>query len=243
MLAAPCPGVGALSLRALLWDVDGTLAETERDGHRVAFNQAFECLGVDRHWNELEYGRLLAVTGGAERLLHDMPNWAAAPSEPGQRLDLARHIQRLKNSFYAELVRGGRIALRPGVREVVSEGRRQNVLQAIVTTTSRTNVDALLSVNLGNDWQKFFAAVVTGEDVERKKPDPQAYLRVLDQLHCEAAQTIAIEDSPAGLASAVAAGIATIVVRSQYFASFDTKAALAEVADFAAVSRLVFPAG
>jgi HAD superfamily hydrolase (TIGR01509 family) len=231
-----------VSLRALLWDVDGTLAETERDGHRVAFNQAFDSLGIDRQWDESEYGRLLAVTGGAERLLYDMQNWVAAPSEPGPRMDLARHIQRLKNNFYAELVRGGRITLRPGVREVLGEGRRQNMLQAIVTTTSRTNVDALLSVNLGNDWQNLFAAVVTGEDVQRKKPDPQAYLRVLEQLHCDAEQAIAIEDSPAGLASAVAAGIATIVVRSQYFAGFDTKAALADVADFAAVSRLVFRA-
>ncbi len=101
-------------------------------------------------------------------------------------MDLARHIQRLKNNLYAELVGGGRIALRPGVREVLSEGRRQNLLQAIVTTISRTNVDALLSVNLGNDGRNLFAAVVTGEEVERKKPDPQGYLRVLDQRHCEA---------------------------------------------------------
>jgi HAD superfamily hydrolase (TIGR01509 family) len=232
-----------MTLRAVLWDVDGTLAETERDGHRVAFNQAFVSLGIARHWDESEYGTLLAVTGGAERLLYDMPHWPEAPIQAGQRADLARRIQLLKNDYYAERVRDGHIALRPGVQTVLCECRRANLLQAIVTTTSRTNVDALLSVNLGGDWQALFAAVVTGEDVERKKPDPQAYRMVLAQLHCDPAHAIAIEDSPAGLASAVAAGIDTIIVRSHYFASFDAPAALIDLADFSSVFRTITASG
>ena len=228
-----------MNLCAVFWDVDGTLAETERDGHRVAFNSAFDHLGIDRHWDEVEYGQLLSVTGGAERLLHDMSCWRDPPPDDAQRINLARRIQGLKNDYYAELVRAGRIVLRPGVKAALDDFRQAGLLQAIVTTTSRANVDALLSVNLGGGWQTRFEAVVTGEDVQRKKPDPQAYRLALTQLRCDAAQAIAVEDSPAGMASAVAAGLPTIVVRSHYFPTFDVAPALAVVPDFVNFSSTI----
>ena len=105
-------------LQALLWDVDGTLAESERDGHRVAFNLAFEACGVPWRWDEARYGELLRITGGRERLLHDMQTQSDAPTMAAERAALAAAIHQRKNQFYAELVRGGGIPLREGVVEL-----------------------------------------------------------------------------------------------------------------------------
>ena len=102
-------------LKALLWDVDGTLAETERDGHLSAFNSAFESLNLPWRWSEPRYGELLAVTGGYERLLHDMSQRSEAPADAAERAQLARRIHREKNRAYEEIVRRGQLPLRPGV--------------------------------------------------------------------------------------------------------------------------------
>jgi HAD superfamily hydrolase (TIGR01509 family) len=204
-------------LRAVLWDVDGTLAETERDGHRVAFNQAFEICGLAWRWGETTYGQLLAVTGGRERLLHDMRHRPDAPASPTERDALAQRVHEIKNRCYAELVDKLGIPLRPGVRELVDEVACRGAANAIVTTTSRANVDALLGKHLGRRWADGFAAVVCAEDVQRKKPDPAAYLEALARLRLEAADAIAIEDAPAGVTAARSAGCAVIVTRSVYF--------------------------
>ena len=135
----------AAELRALLWDVDGTLAETERDGHRIAFNLAFERLGLGWRWDEARYVELLAVTGGRERLLHDMAGRSDAPALAGERLALAAELHRLKNGFYAERVRAGAVALRPGVVGLMAQCADQGVRMAIATTTSRANILVSLS--------------------------------------------------------------------------------------------------
>jgi beta-phosphoglucomutase-like phosphatase (HAD superfamily) len=140
---------GMFMLRALLWDVDGTVAETERDGHRVAFNEAFELAGLPWHWDVAHYGRLLEITGGRERLLADMAERVGAPLRPEDREALARHLHGLKNEGYARLVNAGGIAARPGVLEVMAAARAAGLRQAIVTTTSRSNVQALLGKLLG----------------------------------------------------------------------------------------------
>ena len=183
----PCPGragrrhPGLAMIQALLWDVDGTLAETERDGHRPAFNQAFAALGLDWHWDELRYGELLRITGGRERLLADMATRSDAPPAV-ERERLAQQLHRLKNRFYAERVAAGHIALRPGVRELVDEAGARGLRQAIVTTTSRSNVHALLLRHFGPQWQQRFPVQVCGEDVAAKKPDPEAHRRALQAL-------------------------------------------------------------
>jgi HAD superfamily hydrolase (TIGR01509 family) len=205
-------------LRALLWDVDGTLAETERDGHRVAFNQAFEAAGLPWRWDVAHYGRLLAVTGGRERLLADMAARADAPATTAERESLARALHARKNRLYAELVRSRGLPLRPGVRELMAEARQQGLRQAITTTTSRDNVDALLGVHLGPHWRQLFDAVVCGEDVQSKKPHPEVFERALSQLGLGPLQTVALEDSPGGVAAARAAEVPVIVTRSVYFA-------------------------
>jgi HAD superfamily hydrolase (TIGR01509 family) len=214
-------------LKALLWDVDGTLAETERDGHRLAFNQAFAACGLAWRWDVARYGELLQVTGGRERLLRDMASHADAPAGQPEREALAQRLHALKNALYHELVKDGQIALRAGVKELMGECRDAGVAMAIVTTTSRSNVAALLQAQLGAGWPTRFKAVVCGEDVARKKPDPEAYLRALALLGHEAHAVLAIEDSPAGLAAARAAGVAVIITRSSYYAAAGFEGALA----------------
>lgn len=206
------------TLKAVLWDVDGTLAETERDGHRVAFNLAFEAQGLPWRWGEARYGELLRVTGGRERLLHDMASRSDAPVLAGQREALARELHRLKNTIYADIVRGGALPLRPGVTELMAECREAGVRQAIVTTTSRSNLDALLLQHLGPRWAAQFSVIVCGEDVQRKKPDPEAYVAALQALKLSPLQAVAIEDSPGGVAAARAADVPVLVALSHYFA-------------------------
>jgi HAD superfamily hydrolase (TIGR01509 family) len=206
-------------VRALIWDVDGTIAETERDGHRVAFNLAFQAHGLPWQWDETHYGELLKVTGGRERMLHDMAQRVEAPPIGAERDALARVLHRRKNALYAELVAQGRISARPGVLRLMQECRAAGVRQAVATTTSRSNVDALFTSLLGPDWQQQFAAVVCAEDAPLKKPHAQVYLVALQRLGLQPAEAFALEDSPNGLRAARSAGIACGITRSAYFAA------------------------
>jgi HAD superfamily hydrolase (TIGR01509 family) len=205
------------TIAALLWDVDGTLAETERDGHRVAFNRAFTALGLPWRWDAARYGELLRVTGGRERILAAMATQPDAPP-PAERETLARQLHALKNGFYAELVAGGGIPLREGVRELVEQAAAHGLRQAITTTTSRSNVEALLSRHFGPGWGRLFTVVVCGEDVAWKKPDPEVYLHALAALGFEPLDTLALEDSLAGCRAARSARVPVVVTRSAYFA-------------------------
>ncbi len=215
-----------MRLKALLWDVDGTLAESERDGHRVAFNRAFEACGVPWRWDEAHYGDLLRITGGRERLMFDMNQRGDAPP-PGERDRLARTMHAKKNAFYAELVDSGAIALRDGVRALMAQCREGGVRMGIATTTSRSNLEALMRVHWGPRWADGFAVTICGEDVQRKKPDPEVYLAALDRLDISPLEAVAIEDSPGGVAAACAADIPVVVARSAYFAQAPIEGAVA----------------
>lgn len=213
-------------LQALLWDVDGTLAETERDGHRVAFNRAFEDCGVPWRWDEAHYGELLRITGGRERLLFDMNTRADAPP-PAERDAIARVVHAKKNTHYAELVNSAGIGLRDGVLALMNGCREREVRMGIATTTSRSNVEALLRVHLGARWADAFAVIVCGEDVQQKKPDPEVYVKALRALAIGPLDAVAIEDAPGGVAAARAADIAVVVTRSAYFAKAPIDGAVA----------------
>lgn len=206
-------------LKALLWDVDGTLAETERDGHRVAFNEAFAALGLDWHWDIARYGELLRVTGGRERLRAAMADETDAPVLAIEREALVRALHERKNEAYARLVHEGAIRLRPGVRELLDEAAARGLQQAIVTTTSRANVEALLGRHLGPTWRQRFSAIVCGEDVAAKKPHPEAYRRALTALQRVPLEALAIEDSWAGASASRGADVPVIVTRSAYFST------------------------
>jgi HAD superfamily hydrolase (TIGR01509 family) len=212
---------------ALLWDVDGTMAETERDGHRVAFNLAFADFGLAFRWDVARYGELLEVAGGRERLLADLETRADAPDDGEARAALAAEVHRRKNAHYGRLVREGRIALREGVRELMDECAARGVPMGIATTTSRSNLEALMAVHFGAGWRGRFAAVVVGEDVAAKKPDPEVFELAVRQLGLEPAAAVAIEDSPDGVAAARAAGVPVLVTRSCYFADAATEGAIA----------------
>jgi HAD superfamily hydrolase (TIGR01509 family) len=214
-------------IKALLWDVDGTLAETERDGHLVAFNCAFEALGVPWRWSERYYGELLAVAGGYERLLHDMRRREEAPRDTPRREALARQLHRLKNQIYESIVRGGRLPLRAGVAELLADCARERLPMGIATTTSRGNVEALLECHLGNRWHACFATVVCAEEASRKKPDPQVYRLALEALQLRPHEAVALEDAPAGIEAAQRAGVPVIVTSSHYFPGAAAVGALA----------------
>ena len=224
-------------LRAILWDVDGTIAETERDGHRVAFNQAFEDAGLPWRWDVARYGELLKIAGGEERLRHDLATRPDGPASATAVADLARALHRTKNAHYAAIVETTGIPLRPGVRRLMAACVDEGIAQAIATTTSRANVDLLLRGAFGDGWSDRFAAIVCAEEAPAKKPDPLVYRIALDGLGIDPGEAFAIEDSPNGLVAAVGAGIATLITHSHYFRSDDFEGASARCDDLDAPVR------
>ena len=201
-------------LKAVIFDVDGTLAETE-EWHRRAFNLAFVKSGLAWHWDEKLYAGLLKVTGGKERISHYIMTSGSAALDAAAIAQL--HAE--KNQTYAEFVALGMMRLRPGIADIIEQARAASLTLAIATTTSMVNVEALLGNSIGAHWKTYFAAVITGEMVAAKKPAPDAYLQALDALGCRAGEAVAIEDSRNGLLAARAAGLRTICLRSQYCAA------------------------
>ncbi|PKO35034.1 MAG: haloacid dehalogenase [Betaproteobacteria bacterium HGW-Betaproteobacteria-7] len=204
------------TLLAIIFDVDGTLAETERDGHRPAFNRAFAEAGLDWHWDEELYGQLLSVTGGKERIRHFAERYAP---EVAVRPDFPALVQRLhaaKTRHYVEIVDSGALPLRPGVSELIGAARQAGIRLAIATTTSPENVDALLRASLAPAAVDWFEVIGAGDIVPAKKPAPDIYLWVLERLGLPATACFAIEDSENGLLAARAAGLPTVVTVGEY---------------------------
>ncbi|MEB3277124.1 MAG: HAD-IA family hydrolase [Cyanobacteriota bacterium] len=203
-------------LKALLWDVDGTLAETERDGHRPAFNRAFADAGLPLHWSCEGYEPWLAISGGQERIAGQLRQLLGREPDPQQ----VRALQSAKQRHYRQLVQQGAVQLRPGVRRLLREAHQAELTQVIVTTSGRSAVAALLDQLLG-PLQQVFAFWICGEDVSRKKPDPEAYLLASRQLLergaiRSSAELLVIEDSRNGLAAAQAAALSCLVSLSHY---------------------------
>ena len=222
-------------LAALIFDVDGTLAETE-EVHRRAFNEAFAAAGLDWKWDQNLYRELLEVTGGKERIGH----YAARFRPAAGRCHVAPMVAALhrdKTARYTALVAAGEISLRPGVARLLGEARAAGVKLAIATTTSPQNVLALLIATLGPAAPGWFAAIGAGDVVPRKKPAPDIYRWVLDELGIPASAAVAFEDSLNGLRSALAAGIRTVVTPSLYTDGADFSDALMVVADLGEPDR------
>lgn len=225
------------ALQALIFDVDGTLADTERV-HLAAFNQAFAELGMDWVWSEAQYVGLLDVSGGKERIAHYWrqvhPDVKALSAQALQ--DRINRIHELKTAHYEAAVNSGAVSLRPGVLRLMDEARAAGVQLAIATTTSPVNIAALLRHAIGVDWRLNFSAIGDASTAPIKKPHPQVYLQMLDALKLPASQCLAFEDSSNGLRSAIAAGIATIVTPNAFTAHHDFGGACKVVPDLSQVS-------
>lgn len=203
-------------LQALIFDVDGTLADTERHGHRVAFNRAFDEAGLDWFWDEVRYGQLLAVTGGKERIwqyvMETQPDWL---QEPDSALQI-RELHAAKTRHYVELIAQGAIPLRPGVVRLLQEAEQAGLRLAIATTTTPENVTALLSATLGTTAVQRFAVIAAGDVVPAKKPAPDIFCRVLKQMQLPADACLVFEDSDNGVRAACAADLGVIVTTNGY---------------------------
>lgn len=206
--------------KAILFDVDGTLAETEGLGHLPAFNAAFEQFELSWKWDALIYKDLLRITGGLERLkayrsiqeklgvcdLKQLPDDATL-----------RNIHLEKNKIYARLVEAGKVESRQNLTKFINQLSAQGKLWGVVTTTSRTNWDGLWQGVLRDHVTTEPAIVICGEDVTHKKPDPEAYLLAAKQLNLDPKSCLAVEDSENGMMAARSADMEVLVVRSQFF--------------------------
>ena len=204
-----------MTLKAIIFDVDGTLADTE-DGHRQSFNKAFAENGLDWNWDVALYDKLLKVTGGKERIKYFVSDFLQGYTKPESFDDFVKHLHAVKTGHYTAMLREGAIPLRPGIKQLIHDARAAGITLAIATTTTAENVSALLEVGLGKDWESFFAANGCGDIVPRKKPAPDIYDWVLDKLALQPSECIALEDSYNGLHSAMAAGIKTYITTNPY---------------------------
>jgi HAD superfamily hydrolase (TIGR01509 family) len=218
------PEVKSPRIEALIFDVDGTLADTE-EAHRQAFNEAFRAHGLDFCWSRELYRELLQVTGGKERLAAFFYRARLTASERIRLSELIPRLHATKTSFYRESMERGRVPLRPGVRRLMAEARAAGVRLAIASTTSPDNVSALLEGALGYGALNEFSVIATGDAVPRKKPAPDIYLLALSRLGVTARRAVAFEDSAIGVAAAKAAGLLTVATPSDWTQGQDFTAA------------------
>ena len=211
-------------LDTLIFDVDGTVAETEAL-HRRAFNLAFEREGIDLAWDPKEYRRLLRVHGGKERIARSLAEHEL-PRSPEQ---VAR-VHATKTAIYESLIAEEGAPWRPGVARLMAEARRRGLRLAIATTTTEANLEPLFAPVMGRDWRGRFAAIVAGDAVARKKPAPDIYVEAVKRLRTKPERCVAFEDSAAGVAAARDAGCFVVATRSDWLVEDDLREADLQVA-------------
>ena len=203
-------------LRALIFDVDGTLANTERDGHRIAFNRTFADAELNWYWSEELYGELLAIAGGKERICHYLQQYQPDFTSPPDLEGWVAELHAVKNQHYRQLLSEGAIPPRPGVMRLLNEARDQGLRLAIATTSALPNALALFEQALQPEGAFWFDVIGAGDMVRAKKPAPDIYYFVLRQMGLATGNCLAFEDSPQGLRAARAVGLQTIVTVNDY---------------------------
>lgn len=200
---------------ALLFDCDGVLVDTERDGHRISFNKAFEEEGLDATWDVQLYGELLEIGGGKERMTHYFNNVGWPAVEEVRRKEFVAGLHKKKTELFMDLVESGELPLRPGVAALVDEALRNGVKVAVCSTSNEKAVSAIVSVMLGRERAESIP-IFAGDVVPRKKPDPAIYQLAATTLRVQPERCVVVEDSGIGLAAAKAAGMSCIVTKSGY---------------------------
>lgn len=213
-------------LQALIFDVDGTLADTEM-AHLAAFNHAFAEMGLDWRWDVPLYNRLLSVSGGKERIKAYWETLAAQPKDisgAGMQETIDR-LHEIKTAAYEQAVQDGAVQMRPGVLALLSAASSGGLQLAIATTTSPVNIAALLRKAIGADWKQYFSVIEDASTAPRKKPDPMVYQQTLTRLGLAPEHCLAFEDSENGLRAAMAAGLPTLITPNDFTAEHDFKGA------------------
>lgn len=205
-----------MALRAIIFNVDGTLANTERDGHRPAFNAAFAELGLPWHWGESFYGTLLVKGGGLERMRFYAEHFDPATFA---RPDFSEFIERLyeiKTRNYQRLLAAGVIPLRADIGSLICDARTEGVRLAIASSSRLDNIVGLLRANLGPNADAWFDAIISSDVVKAPKPSPDVYNKVLEQLNLPPRDCLAVENTAQGLTSSISAGVPTVVTMRSY---------------------------
>jgi HAD superfamily hydrolase (TIGR01509 family) len=220
------------ALKALVFDVDGTLADTEM-AHMAAFNQAFAEEGLDWHWDVKSYTQLLEISGGKERILH---YWKQVHPDikdidGGGLKDTIERLHAMKTAAYEHAVQHGAVQLRPGVLDLIHSAHQAGLRLAIATTTSPVNIAVLLRNAIGADWKDLFVVIEDASTAPKKKPHPQVYTQTLARLGLSGADCLAFEDSANGLNAAKSAGLPVIVTPNSFTAHHDFTGALQVVKD------------
>jgi HAD superfamily hydrolase (TIGR01509 family) len=202
-------------LRALIFDCDGVLAETERDGHRVAFNETFARMGYGLEWDVALYKELVKIGGGKERMKYffESTSWPAGTSD---RDALIRELHKLKTDRYTHIIESGRLPLRPGVARIVDEAVAAGVKLAVCSTSNEKSVHTLVEKLLGPARKAEFDVILAGDVVSKKKPDPEIYRLALARLNVKPTQGVVVEDNRNGLLAAKGAGLYCVVTTNAY---------------------------
>jgi len=213
-------------MEALIFDCDGVLVDTERDGHRVAFNRAFAALGFSFEWSVEEYGELLKIAGGKERMrsYFDRVGW---PVDPVDQDALIKRLHALKTDFFIQLIETGELPVRSGINRIVDEADAAGTKLVVCSTSNERAVSGVVERLLGPGRHAKFSAIFAGDIVSRKKPDPAIYRLSIDRLKLNPGRCLVIEDSHNGLLAAVGAGIACAITTSAYTVTEDFSEAVA----------------
>jgi len=202
-------------MEALIFDCDGVIVDTERDGHRIAFNNAFALKGIDAAWDIDQYKKLVHVAGGKERMRHYF-NQAGWPGQYHDKDILISELHKLKTELFMELIQSGALPLRPGVARLIDEAIDNDIKLAVCSTSNERAVNTIIDKLLGKKRKSQFSAILAGDVVSRKKPDPEIYHLCQQQLGIHPSQCVVVEDNRNGLLAAKSAGMICLVTTNPY---------------------------